>query len=105
MTMSSNLPPLTHGKNESGLTTYHFWADPSWDGFDTLVQYMEKFWAAAVNQRSDEVYSRTWELTSNGVPIRVRHDSQAGNSFFRSDGIGDTALLDKIFEDLSQKLM
>lgn len=87
----------------TGRVTYHFLADPSWEGFESLVDYMKKYWSAIVTQSSDEVYTRTWEIRANGVSIRVRHDSQAGNSFFRASD-GDDTLLDAMYTDLKKRL-
>ena len=101
--MDDEIPPLTRAVDPSGSLIYHFWADQTWEGFDSIVKYMQKYWSAIVTQSSDDIYSRTWELISDGVPIRIRHDSQSGNSFFRSDG-GDNVLLDRMYDDLTEKL-
>lgn len=96
--------PHCKGKKQKGLMEYDFLADPSWEGFDSLVKYLQKYWQAEINESSDLVYSRRCVLISNGIPISVYHDSQLGNYFLREDGVDDTTLLDDIAKDLERHL-
>lgn len=98
-----SIPPLTKGKNSKGETEYHLEFDSAWDGFDSFVKYLQKYWGAEISESSDEVYSRRWVLRSNGVPITVRHDSQIGNYFLREDGVDDQSLLERIEADLMKR--
>lgn len=100
----NDLPLIAKGKNKKGLVEYDFLADPSWEGFDSLVKYLQKYWQAKINESSDLVYSRRCVLISNGIPISVYHDSQLGNYFLREDGVDDTTLLDDIAKDLERRL-
>ena len=103
--MSDDLPPVTKGTDDSGKIAYFFWADPTWKGFDSLVQYMKKYWNANVTESSDEVYSRRWVVTVNGAPIAIYHDSQRGNYFQRNDESSDLDILEKIYADLRARLI
>jgi len=102
--MKSSFPPVTKSINKRGATEYHIEVDPAWDGFDSLVRYLQKHWQAEVTESSDGVYSRRWVLRVSGVPITVHHDSQIGNFFLREDGGSDESLLEKIADDLEQRL-
>lgn len=102
--MSTTLPPIRKCVNKDGAIEYHIEVDSEWDGFDSFVQYLQKYWQVEVSESNDVVYSRRWVLRSNGVPISVYHDSQIGNYFLREDGIDDQSLLEKIETDLIQRL-
>lgn len=102
--MSNELPPLTKGRNKNGVIEYHFWADPTWDGLDSLVKYLQKYWSGEVIESSDNIYSRRWVLRCNGVPISIYHDSQLGNYFLREDGTDDQSFLEGIEADLVRRL-
>lgn len=100
----STLPVVSKGANQDGVMQYHVWADQSWEGFDTLVLYLQKKWNASVTESNDQVYSRRWVLRVNGVPISLYHDSQQGNYFLREDRLQDQTLLEKIENDLRVRL-
>lgn len=100
----STLPVVSKGVNQDGVMQYHVWADQSWEGFDTLVLYLQKKWNASVTESNDQVYSRRWVLRVSGVPISLYHDSQQGNYFLREDGMQDQTLLEKIESDLRVRL-
>jgi hypothetical protein len=102
--MSDDLPPITKGTDDAGRVTYYFWADPTWDGFDSLVRYMKKYWNATETETSDGVYSRRWVVIADRTPIAVYHDSQLGNYFQRNDESVDLDLLERIFSDLEARL-
>jgi hypothetical protein len=102
--MNLNLPALTKDINKSGIMEYHVWTVPSWDGFDPLVKYLQKYWDAEICESDDKIYSRRWVLRSNRVSISLYHDSQIGNFFLREDGINDQTLLEQIEADLIQRL-
>ncbi|WP_175772899.1 hypothetical protein [Paraburkholderia phenazinium] len=102
--MSNELPPLTKGINRDGVVEYHFWADQTWDGFDSIVKYLVKHWNGLVTEESDEVYTRRKVVRVEDVPITVKHDSQMGNYFFREDGVADQSVLEKIEADLLARL-
>lgn len=102
--MTSSIPPITKCKNKDGAVEYHIEADPAWDGLDSLVRYLQKYWQAEVSESSDGVYSRRWVLHASGVPITIYHDSQIGNFFVREDGCNDQSLLEKIEADLTRRL-
>jgi hypothetical protein len=101
---TSSLPIIARSKNASGVTEFHLLADPVWDGFDSLVKYLQKHWNAEVCEAVDNIYSRRWVLRANGVPISVYHDSQIGNYFLREDSIRDESLLENIESDLIRRL-
>ena len=102
--MNTKLPPITKGQDKNGCVEYHFWADQTWDGFDSLIRYFQKFWDGVVIESIDDVYSRRWVLRSNGVSISVYHDGQRGNFFLREDGGADQSLLETIETDLLKRL-
>ena len=102
--MNSAVPPITRSINANGAVEYHIEADPGWEGFDSLVRYLQAQWGAEVCESSDGVYSRRWVLRAEGVPITVRHDSHLGNFFLREDGSKDQSTLDKIAADLTRRL-
>lgn len=102
--MTVKLPPITKGVSEDGRIQYNFWADQTWDGFDSLVKYIEKYWDGVVVESSDEIYSRRSVVNSRGVFIGVYHDGQGGNYFVREDKESDQSLLEDIAADLSKRL-
>ncbi|WP_243040849.1 hypothetical protein [Dyella sedimenti] len=102
--MTVKLPPITKAVGREGRVEYHFWADQTWDGFDSLVKYIEKHWDGVVIESVDNVYSRRWVLRSGGVSISVYHDGQDGNYFVREDGEADQSLLEAIEADLQKRL-
>ena len=102
--MNAKLPPVTKGIGKSGYVEYHFWADQTWDGFDSLVKYIEKYWNGVVVESGDDVYSRRWVLRSGDVSIAIYHDGQKGNYFVREDGATDQSLLEAIEADLLKRL-
>jgi hypothetical protein len=102
--MNVKLPPVTKGVDEDGIIKYHFWADQTWDGFDSLVKYIEKYWGGVVVESADEVYSRRCVIKSGEVLIAVYHDGQDGNYFSRDDGVSDQSLLEEIEVDLVKRL-
>lgn len=99
-----SIPPVTKGANKNGVVEYHLEFDSAWDGFDSFVKYLQKYWQAEVTESNDSVYSRRWVLHSNGVPISVCHDSQIGNYFLREDGSADQSLLENIEADLTLRM-
>lgn len=101
---TSDLPPLTKSTNKDGVVEYHFWTDQTWDGFDSIVKYLVKYWNGFVTEESDEIYSRRTVVRVGDVPITVRYDSQMGNYFFREDGVDDHTTLQKIEADLIKRL-
>jgi hypothetical protein len=99
-----SIPPITKCKNKNGFIEYHLEFDSAWDGFDSFVKYLQKYWRAEVSESIDDVYSRRWVLRSNGVPISVYHDSQIGNYFLREDGDSGQELLEQIEADLVRRM-
>ncbi|WP_172200538.1 hypothetical protein [Niveibacterium sp. COAC-50] len=102
--MGLELPVISKGVNKNGCIEYHVNAVADWDGFDSLIKYLEKYWHAAVVESDDGVYSRRKVLRSGDVPITIYHDSQIGNYFLREDDSADQSLLEKIEADLVQRL-
>ncbi|UVM50331.1 hypothetical protein LOY38_29110 [Pseudomonas sp. B21-015] len=101
--MNNSLPAVTRRKNEKGQVEYHIGFASDWEGFDSLVKYLEKYWHAVPIQKDDNVYSRRWLLRSGGVSIAIYHDSQIGNYFVREDGVNEQALLEQIEADLIER--
>ena len=99
-----SIPPVTKCENADGSVQYFLQFDSAWEGFDSFVKYLQKYWQADVSEQSDNVYSRRWVLRSGGVPISVYHDSQLGNYFVREDGVDDQTLLEKIEADLIHRM-
>lgn len=97
------IPEVTKFKNEKGEIEYGLTSVSDWDGFDSFVKYLQKYWQAEVSESADWIYSRRWVLRSHGVPISVYHDSQIGNYFVREDGDSDQSLLEKIADDVTQR--
>ena len=95
---------ITRGTNRPGQIEYHFWADQTWDGFDTIVRYLKKHWDAKVIEQVDEIYTRRWVVDVRGVRIAIYHDSQMGNLFVREDGSDDQSVLEQIEADLRARL-
>ena len=88
----------------SGSIEYHFWADQTWDGFESLVKYLETYWGGIVVESTDEIYTRRCVLRSGEVPISIYHDDHLGNYFVREDGGADQSLLEAIEADLLERL-
>lgn len=101
--MGLELPVITKRINKNGCVEYHVTAIADWDGFDSLIKYLEKYWHAAVIESEDGVYSRRKVLRSGEVSIVVYHDSQIGNYFLREDDPADQSLLEKIEADLVRR--
>ena len=101
--MNQTILPITKFANDKGAIEYHINIDSAWDGLDSFVQYLQKYWQAEISESVDWVYSRRWVLRSNGVPISVYHDGQIGNYFVREDGSTDQTLLEKIEADLIRR--
>ncbi|WP_097304340.1 hypothetical protein [Pseudomonas chlororaphis] len=101
--MNSTLPAVTKRKNEKGETEYHVGAVSDWEGFESLVKYLEKYWQAVPIQMDDNIYSRRWLLRSGEVLITIYHDSQVGNYFVREDGVEEQGLLEQIEGDLIER--
>lgn len=99
-----SIPPVTKCKNSSGEVEYHLEFDYAWDGFDSFVKYLQKYWSAEISESRDDVYSRRWVLRTKEVPISVYHDSQVGNYFLREDGVSDQSLLELIEADLIHRM-
>jgi hypothetical protein len=93
-------PEVKKRRNEKGEVEYCFTSVSDWNGFDSFVHYLQKYWDAEVIESADWIYSRRWVLRSNGVSISVYHDSQIGNYFLREDGSDDQSLLAKIENDV-----
>lgn len=102
--MALELPVITKRINRNDCVEYHVTAITDWDGFDTLVKYLEKYWHAQVVESEDGIYSRRKVLYSGEVAISLYHDSQIGNYFMREDGPADQSLLEKIEADLVKRL-
>lgn len=102
--MNSDLPPLTKSLNNDGVTEYHLWVDQTWDGFDSIVRYLVKYWNGQVIEASDEIYTRRAVVRVECAAITVRHDSQMGNSFFEESGDESRATLTQIEVDLMTRL-
>lgn len=102
--MTVKVPPITKDVGKSGCVEYHFSADQTWSGFDSLVKYIMKYWNAVPIESVDNIYSRRWILRSGDVSISVYHDSHAGNYFLREDGKTDQTLLEAIETDLLKRL-
>ncbi|MBR1232046.1 hypothetical protein [Bradyrhizobium sp. AUGA SZCCT0182] len=102
--MSDELIPITKGIDDEGKVTYYFWADPSWEGFDSLVHYLQKYWKAIVCESVDSVYSRRWVVVLDSIQISIHHDSQIGNYFQRNGSLANAPLLDEIYADLLERL-
>ena len=96
----SRMPPVSKSIGRGRSVEYHLEADPGWDGFDSLIKYLQKIWQGEVIESVDEVYSRRWVLRVRGVPVSVYHDSHLGNFFSREDGVSDQSLLEAIERDL-----
>ncbi|QDE39484.1 hypothetical protein FIV34_09855 [Luteibacter pinisoli] len=102
--MNQEVPALTKSIDESGRVLYHYWADQTWDGFDSLVKYLEKHWDGVPIEEVDEVYSRRWVLRFNAISIAICHDGLKGTYFVRDDGKSDQTLLESIEADLLRRL-
>lgn len=97
-------PPIIKIVKDDGEVQYHIEVEPGWDGFDSFVNYLKRYWHAEVSESNDLVYSRRWVLRSGEVPISIYHDSQLGNYFLREDGVKDQLLLDNIALDVAERL-
>ena len=99
-----SIAPITKGLNKGGVIEYHLEFDSAWDGLESFVKYLQKYWEAEVTESIDNIYSRRWVLRVDGVFISVYHDSQIGNYYLREDGADDQLLLEKIEADLIQRM-
>ena len=100
----SDLPAVTRRVNDQGLVEYRVAAVSDWDGFDSLVAYLQKHWQGQVSESVDDIYSRRWVVRVERTPISICHDSQIGNYFLREDSVADQDLLERIAADLTQRL-
>jgi hypothetical protein len=101
--MSIELPAITKSIDHDGVVQYHFWADQTWDGFDSLVGYLRKYWNASIVDSVDEVYSRRWMLQLGSTNVTVFHDSQEGNRFRSDNGHQAEVLMNDIEADLLRR--
>jgi hypothetical protein len=99
----TELPPITKGKDADGKLAYFFWEDQSWEGFETLLAYLSKYWDGIIDQQTDDVYSRRAVVRTPKGSIVLRHDSHQGN-FFQPDSESDCAIVEQIFTDLFGRL-
>lgn len=99
-----SVSPITKGLNQDGVLEYHLEFDSAWEGLDSFVKYLQKYWQAEVVESVDNIYSRRWVLRSDGVSISIYHDSQIGNYFLREDEEDDQSLLERIEADLIQRM-
>lgn len=100
--MSDSNSSVARVLDKDGVVKYYFLDDQTWDGFDTIIKYMQKYWPVIALNCYDEVYTRHCELILDGAVIRVTHDSQGGNCFFADDS--NEEVLDQVYHDLLRRL-
>lgn len=98
----SGLLSVTKRTSDQQTVEYGVAAVSDWDGFDSLIAYLQKHWAGEVAESVDDIYSRRWVVRVDGVPISVYHDSQIGTYMVREVGVDD--LLERITADLAKRL-
>lgn len=73
--------PVRREVSDDGVARFHLVYDPSWDGVESLAEYLVVRWRAVIVQRSDGIYSREWSVRVDGGTLHIRHDGY-GNYFF-----------------------
>ncbi|MBK3479878.1 hypothetical protein JJD66_27735 [Pseudomonas sp. MF6751] len=101
--MDESLPIITKRVNSDGMVECHLGFSSDWDGFDSIVKYLKKYWQASPVQTADNIYSRRWVLICNGVMLTVYHDSQIGNYLIVENGEDKDNLLGQIEADLIER--
>lgn len=76
---------------------------PDWEGFDKLIQFVQKYYFAEIIAKYDGPGARKWILQSQGHMFELIHDDGYGNYFIASGDDSEEIVL-KIGEDLSARL-
>jgi hypothetical protein len=97
--VDESLTTVTIRINSEGKVECHLGFSSDWDGFDSIVKFLKKYWQASPVQFADNI-SRRWVLICNGVALTVYHDSQIGNYLVVENGEDKDNLLGQIEADL-----
>lgn len=95
-------PGIIRVDDASGNVIYHYLADATWDGFDSLIKYLRKHWSALVWQEGDEIYSRTWLLRVGCEDVEIRFDGYGIELQSISAPSAPTSL-EKVYQDLKAR--
>ena len=83
---------------------YHVLGLDDSDFFDSLVSFFKKYYDAEVENFTDGIATRSWQLRSNGEYFMIEHHDDIGNWFYSCDPSGDSDLMKVMAADLEARL-
>lgn len=83
---------------------YHVLGLDDWDFFDSLVSFFEKHYGAVIENKTDGINTRSWQLRSRGEYFMLEHNEGLGNWFYSCEEKGDSPLMRIIADDLEDRL-
>jgi hypothetical protein len=99
---SSNV--ISRVKSLDGIVEYHVLGVATWDHFDSLVSFFEKYYFAEVISKEDVIFTRKWVMKCEGESFILCHHDDIGNYFYSCTQAGDSHLMMTIANDLSNRL-
>ncbi len=83
---------------------YHVIGVGGWDHFDSLVDFLKKYYEAEVKYLKDAIFIRKAIFLVGGEEITLIHHDDIGNYFFSSVKENST-VCEKVSQDLEVRLM
>lgn len=83
---------------------YHVLGLDDWEFFESLVSFFEKHYGAVVDNKTDGINTRSWQLRAQGEYFMLEHHEDLGNWFYSCEGQGDSALMRTMAVDLESRL-
>ena len=83
---------------------YHVLGLRDWGFFDTLIHFLEKPYGAVVENKTEGIISRAWQLRARNEYFMVEHNEDIGNWFYTCEDDGDSDFMKVIASDLELRL-
>lgn len=92
-------------KSDAGtLVEYHVDGVSDWNFFDSLLEFFKKQYGAVVENFTDGIFTRSYQLRVNGEYFMLEHNGDIGNWFFSCAESGDSPLMHVLADDLEARL-
>lgn len=101
--MSSKVIHRNESKDGKPVEYYVLGLDDS-EFFDSLVSFFKKYYGAEVENQTDGISTRSWQLRSKGEYFILEHHDDIGNWFYSCEPAGDSPLMQTMAADLEERL-
>lgn len=75
-----------------------------WEFFDSLIAFFQKYYDATIENRTDGISTRSYQLRARNEYFMVEHNEDFGNWFYSCDNPVKSSFMDVLASDLENRL-